>query len=97
MPLAVHVLGLGIFGLGALLGITLGGRVADDHPLRTLLGFAGFVTNPALNTRGFSLAEGAPTLAGPPTSRPSTSASSPPPGWAASPSTPAWATSASPG
>ncbi|WP_216204860.1 Cmx/CmrA family chloramphenicol efflux MFS transporter [Amycolatopsis aidingensis] len=85
---------LGLFGLGALLGITLGGRVADAHPLRTLacgvagaigvlavlalagsvtpvavagvflLGFAGFLTNPALNTRVFALAEGAPTLAG---------------------------------
>ncbi|MEV0856645.1 Cmx/CmrA family chloramphenicol efflux MFS transporter [Nocardia fluminea] len=84
---------LGLYGIGGLLGITVGGRFADAHPFRTLyigatgmtviaaaiavtahspapvialvllLGAFGFATNPALNTRVFTLADGAPTLA----------------------------------
>ncbi|KAB2341275.1 Cmx/CmrA family chloramphenicol efflux MFS transporter [Actinomadura rudentiformis] len=84
---------LAVYGVGALIGITIGGRTSDAHPLRTLfvgvtgltvislalaltagtaitvvalvflLGAFGFATNPALNTRVFTLAEGAPTLA----------------------------------
>ncbi|MFG2446296.1 Cmx/CmrA family chloramphenicol efflux MFS transporter [Nocardia fluminea] len=84
---------LGLYGVGGLLGITVGGRFADAHPFRTLyvgatgmtviaaaiavtahspapvialvllLGAFGFATNPALNTRVFTLADGAPTLA----------------------------------
>jgi MFS transporter, DHA1 family, chloramphenicol resistance protein len=84
---------LGLYGLGALVGITLGGRSADAHPFRTLyvgagglvaasatlalladqplpaivaitlLGAFGFAVNPALNTRVFAEAGGAPTLA----------------------------------
>lgn len=84
---------LTIYGLGALIGITIGGRTADRHPLGTLtvgvsaliaiaialaltatipaavvplvflLGAFGFATNPALNTRVFTLAGAAPTLA----------------------------------
>ncbi|MFG2005775.1 Cmx/CmrA family chloramphenicol efflux MFS transporter [Spirillospora sp. NPDC048911] len=84
---------LAVYGVGALLGITAGGRTSDAHPFRTLfagvtgltvisvalalaagtaiavvalvflLGAFGFATNPALNTRVFALAEGAPTLA----------------------------------
>jgi DHA1 family chloramphenicol resistance protein-like MFS transporter len=82
-----------VYGLGALMGISTGGRVADRHPFATitggnvlalialaglatappasvavilvaLLGFGGFVVNPALNVRVFALAESAPTLAG---------------------------------
>ncbi|MGW6701679.1 Cmx/CmrA family chloramphenicol efflux MFS transporter [Nocardia sp. NPDC055049] len=84
---------LGLYGVGGLIGITIGGRFADAHPFRTLyvgaagmtviaatiavtarfpaptivlvllLGAVGFATNPALNTRVFTLADGAPTLA----------------------------------
>ncbi|WP_328712418.1 Cmx/CmrA family chloramphenicol efflux MFS transporter [Nocardia salmonicida] len=84
---------LGLYGVGGLIGITIGGRFADAHPFRTLyvgatgmtvaaaaiavtahspaamvvlvllLGAFGFATNPALNTRVFTLADGAPTLA----------------------------------
>jgi DHA1 family chloramphenicol resistance protein-like MFS transporter len=82
-----------VYGLGALIGISIGGRVADRQPFATitggnalalialaglatappapvavllvaLLGFGGFVVNPALNVRVFTLAEAAPTLAG---------------------------------
>ncbi|WP_119731245.1 Cmx/CmrA family chloramphenicol efflux MFS transporter [Thermomonospora amylolytica] len=101
-PLVTEVTGLSegsvplvmaLYGLGATIGITLGGRVADRRPFTTLhvglaggvvvsaglallagapaptlvlallLGGAGFGINPALNTRVFALAEGAPTLA----------------------------------
>lgn len=85
---------LALYGIGTLIGISLGGRLADVSPLWTLaagltgqiavaaalalagtsttvavagalaLGLAGFLTNPALNTRVFALAEEAPTLAG---------------------------------
>ncbi|PXY35654.1 Cmx/CmrA family chloramphenicol efflux MFS transporter [Prauserella flavalba] len=85
---------LGVYGVGALTGVTLGGRLADTRPLTTLaaalggtlvvlvliglaassapvtvvaiflLGLLGFVTNPSLNTRVFTLAGDAPTLAG---------------------------------
>ncbi|WP_214416606.1 Cmx/CmrA family chloramphenicol efflux MFS transporter [Sphaerisporangium fuscum] len=84
---------LALYGAGALIGITIGGRRADAHPVGTLylgiagavvvsaglalaggtpalavplvflLGAFGFFVNPALNTRVFSLADGAPTLA----------------------------------
>lgn len=84
---------LALYGLGALIGISVGGRTSDSHPFRTLyvgaagmtliaaalaltaklpgpvivlvflLGAFGFATNPALNTRVFSLAGAAPTLA----------------------------------
>jgi len=84
---------LALYGVGALVGITVGGRFADAHPFRTLyvgfvgvlvvsvaiavnagvpalvipllvlLGAFGFGTNPALNTRVFAVAGGAPTLA----------------------------------
>ncbi|BDU01378.1 Cmx/CmrA family chloramphenicol efflux MFS transporter [Nocardia sputorum] len=85
---------LGVYGLGAFLGIVLGGRTADDHPLTSLyvgitggvltsallaltmehavpvvllsflLGAFGFGINPTLNSRVFTLAGDAPTLAG---------------------------------
>lgn len=84
---------LAVYGAGALIGISVGGRAADNHPFRTLyvgaaglivtsvllallmehlvpvvvlaflLGAFGFAINPALNTRVFSLAGSAPTLA----------------------------------
>ncbi|NEA35460.1 Cmx/CmrA family chloramphenicol efflux MFS transporter [Streptomyces sp. SID13031] len=84
---------LALYGVGALAGITIGGRTSDSRPFGTLLvglgglvilsvalvfwagqpiaavvlivslGGFGFATNPAVNTRVFSLAEGAPTLA----------------------------------
>jgi DHA1 family chloramphenicol resistance protein-like MFS transporter len=84
---------LALYGVGALIGITVGGRTSDNRPFATLLlgigglvilsaalalwaaqpvavvavvvllGAFGFGTNPAVNTRVFSLAEGAPTLA----------------------------------
>lgn len=84
---------LALYGVGALIGITIGGRTSDRRPFATLLvgigglillsaglalwadqavvviavivllGAFGFGTNPAVNTRVFSLAEGAPTLA----------------------------------
>ncbi|WP_432944164.1 Cmx/CmrA family chloramphenicol efflux MFS transporter [Kribbella sp. CA-253562] len=101
-PLLVEVSGLSaewvpavlaLYGVGALAGITIGGRTADRRPFGTLfaglaavvllcvvlalgagqpvvavvaitlLGAAGFATNPAVNTRVFSLAGRAPTLA----------------------------------
>ncbi|NUR85017.1 MAG: MFS transporter [Nonomuraea sp.] len=81
---------LALYGAGALLGVTLGGRLADTRALQTLglgvaalvvvsvgvavapgwavvlavlLGGFGFVVNPSLNTRVFSEAGDAPTLA----------------------------------
>ncbi|MEO3869156.1 Cmx/CmrA family chloramphenicol efflux MFS transporter [Nonomuraea sp. B12E4] len=84
---------LALYGAGSLIGITIGGRIADARPypllyagvigliltsvalalaapvpplaipLIFLLGAFGFATNPALNTRVFALAQGAPTLA----------------------------------
>jgi DHA1 family chloramphenicol resistance protein-like MFS transporter len=81
------------YGIGALIGITLGGRTADryprailgigfaglfavslalaltgTHPVATVvlvvvLGFVGFLTNPALNSRFAAIAPSAPTLA----------------------------------
>ncbi|MEV6429719.1 Cmx/CmrA family chloramphenicol efflux MFS transporter [Nocardia sp. NPDC051463] len=84
---------LALYGLGSLIGISIGGRTSDAHPFRTLyvgaagmtiiaaglaltarlpgpvivfvflLGAFGFATNPALNTRVFTLAGAAPTLA----------------------------------
>ncbi|WP_040777086.1 Cmx/CmrA family chloramphenicol efflux MFS transporter [Nocardia pneumoniae] len=84
---------LAIYGLGAFLGIAVGGRTADTHPLRSLyvgiagvvltsvllaltaeyaipvvllsflLGAFGFGINPTLNSRVFTLAGDAPTLA----------------------------------
>ncbi|MFH8618737.1 Cmx/CmrA family chloramphenicol efflux MFS transporter [Streptomyces sp. NPDC017979] len=85
---------LALFGVGGLIGMTAGGRLAETHGVRTLiagfvvlvaasallaltarhvavtlvlvfvLGFAGYVTNPALQSRVFTLAPGAPTLVG---------------------------------
>ncbi|GLW06477.1 chloramphenicol resistance protein [Microtetraspora sp. NBRC 13810] len=84
---------LALYGVGALIGITAGGRMSDARPFGTLyiglaglvvtsaalalaagaptpavvliflLGMFGFAVNPALNTRVFSFADGAPTLA----------------------------------
>ncbi|MFC9972644.1 Cmx/CmrA family chloramphenicol efflux MFS transporter [Spirillospora sp. NPDC127200] len=84
---------LALYGLGSLVGITVGGRTSDARPFATLytgvigvivgsaalaltaehtvpvvvasflLGAFGFAMNPALNTRVFTLAGGAPTLA----------------------------------
>ncbi|KAA6214262.1 MFS transporter [Streptomyces albofaciens JCM 4342] len=84
---------LALYGVGGLLGMTLGGRTADRHPLRTLflgigaltiasallaltaanlaativliftLGLTGYVTNPVVQSRVFTLAPDAPTLA----------------------------------
>ncbi|MEU9292457.1 Cmx/CmrA family chloramphenicol efflux MFS transporter [Streptomyces sp. NPDC048266] len=83
-----------LFGIGAFIGLSIGGRIADgrphhalligaggilvcsvlmallaDHavavvPLVLLLGVAGFVLNPAIYGRVFTVAAGAPTLAG---------------------------------
>ncbi|MEU5851924.1 Cmx/CmrA family chloramphenicol efflux MFS transporter [Saccharopolyspora shandongensis] len=85
---------LALFGLGGLIGMTIGGRTAQARPVGTLLvglgtlviasallaitagnaiittvlvfvlGVGGFVTNPALQSRAFTLAPGAPTLVG---------------------------------
>ncbi|MCI2422039.1 MFS transporter [Saccharopolyspora sp. K220] len=85
---------LALFGVGGLTGMTIGGRAAQSHPIRSLtvglgvlalasaalavaahsalvtvalvffLGVAGYVTNPALQSRVFALAPGAPTLVG---------------------------------
>lgn len=85
---------LALFGLGGLIGMTIGGRTSQAHPIRTLifglgtlvaasallavtagnpiittalvfvLGIGGFVTNPALQSRVFAIAPGAPTLVG---------------------------------
>ncbi|MFK8848824.1 Cmx/CmrA family chloramphenicol efflux MFS transporter [Streptomyces sp. Ac-502] len=84
---------LALYGIGGLLGVTLGGRTADRHPLRTLflgvgglavasallaltaanlpvtialvfaLGLTGYVTNPVVQSRVFTLVPDAPTLA----------------------------------
>ncbi|MER6576481.1 Cmx/CmrA family chloramphenicol efflux MFS transporter [Nonomuraea sp. NPDC001023] len=84
---------LALYGVGAVIGITIGGRTADTRPFPTLyagiaglvvtsvllalaapvavlavplvllLGGFGFATNPTLNTRVFTLAKDAPTLA----------------------------------
>ncbi|MEV4393980.1 Cmx/CmrA family chloramphenicol efflux MFS transporter [Nonomuraea sp. NPDC049607] len=84
---------LALYGVGATIGITIGGRTADAHPFPTLyagiaglvvtsvllalaapvavlavplivlLGAFGFATNPTLNTRAFTLAKDAPTMA----------------------------------
>jgi DHA1 family chloramphenicol resistance protein-like MFS transporter len=85
---------LTVFGVGALIGLSVGGRIADGRPfhallagavgiaassfllavlgahvvpvvlLVVLLGIAGFVLNPAIYGRVFTIAAGAPTLAG---------------------------------
>jgi DHA1 family chloramphenicol resistance protein-like MFS transporter len=85
---------LSLFGVGALVGLAIGGRTADRHPFRTLgagaaatigvsvalalladrlavtivlvfvLGVAGFLLNPAVYRRVFTVAADAPTLAG---------------------------------
>ncbi|GLY65580.1 MFS transporter [Amycolatopsis taiwanensis] len=85
---------LALFGAGAFIGLSIGGRVADrwpSHallagaagillasvllailarhavavvPLVLLLGIAGFVLNPAIYRRAFTIASDAPTLAG---------------------------------
>ncbi|MER6513677.1 Cmx/CmrA family chloramphenicol efflux MFS transporter [Nonomuraea sp. NPDC001636] len=84
---------LALYGVGAVIGITIGGRTADTRPFPTLyagiaglvvtsvllalaapvavlavplvllLGGFGFATNPTLNTRVFTLAKDAPTMA----------------------------------
>ncbi|MEU7699698.1 Cmx/CmrA family chloramphenicol efflux MFS transporter [Streptomyces sp. NPDC015492] len=83
-----------LFGIGAFIGLSIGGRIADGRPhhalligaggilvcsvllallaeyavavvpLVLLLGVAGFVLNPAIYGRVFTVASGAPTLAG---------------------------------
>jgi DHA1 family chloramphenicol resistance protein-like MFS transporter len=85
---------LTLFGVGALIGLSIGGRIADRRPFHALLvgavgiaagsvllavlgehavavvllvgvlGVAGFVLNPAIYGRVFTIAAGAPTLAG---------------------------------
>ncbi|MFE1771706.1 Cmx/CmrA family chloramphenicol efflux MFS transporter [Streptomyces sp. NPDC059008] len=85
---------LALFGVGGLIGMTVGGRTAGTRPIRTLclglgglvlasallavfarnatvtvvlvffLGLTGYLTNPALQSRVFVLAPGAPTLTG---------------------------------
>jgi MFS transporter, DHA1 family, chloramphenicol resistance protein len=85
---------LTVFGVGAFLGLSAGGRIADERPFHALLGGAagigvtsvllaaladralavvvlvlllgitGFVLNPAIYGRVFTIAAGAPTLAG---------------------------------
>ncbi|MFC7586369.1 MFS transporter [Nonomuraea antimicrobica] len=85
---------LALFGAGGLAGMAIGGRVAQEYPIRTLvlgtgvlvvasallavlaentvatvvlvfvLGVAGYVTNPILQSRVFVVAPGAPTLVG---------------------------------
>jgi DHA1 family chloramphenicol resistance protein-like MFS transporter len=85
---------LALFGVGGLLGMVIGGKVAETYPIRTLalgtgvlvaasallavlasntvatvvlvfvLGMAGYVTNPILQSRVFVVAPGAPTLVG---------------------------------
>ncbi|ADB30219.1 major facilitator superfamily MFS_1 [Kribbella flavida DSM 17836] len=85
---------LALFGIGAFVGLSIGGRIADRRPydallagaggilvcsvllavlaehklavvaLVALLGVAGFVLNPAIYGRVFSIAADAPTLAG---------------------------------
>ncbi|MEV5599144.1 MFS transporter [Streptomyces sp. NPDC052496] len=93
LPAALVPAVLALYGVGGLLGVTLGGRTADRHPLRTLflgiggltaasallaltaadlavtialifaLGLTGYLTNPVVQSRVFTLAPGAPTLA----------------------------------
>ncbi|MBB5804076.1 DHA1 family chloramphenicol resistance protein-like MFS transporter [Saccharothrix ecbatanensis] len=102
-PLLTDVTGLGavwvppiltLFGIGAFVGLSIGGRIADARPFHALLigaigigvssvllallaehdiavivlvvlmGIAGFVLNPAIYGRVFTLAGQAPTLAG---------------------------------
>ncbi|MFD7667013.1 Cmx/CmrA family chloramphenicol efflux MFS transporter [Streptomyces sp. NPDC059788] len=93
LPAGVVPAVLSLYGVGGLLGMTLGGRTADRSPLRTLflgvggltaasallaltagnpavaivlafvLGLTGYVTNPVLQSRVFTLAPDAPTLA----------------------------------
>ncbi|MFJ8741677.1 Cmx/CmrA family chloramphenicol efflux MFS transporter [Embleya sp. NPDC127516] len=83
-----------LFGVGAFIGLSIGGRIADERPyhallagaigillcsvllalfarhavvvvpLVLLLGIAGFVLNPAIYGRVFTIASDAPTLAG---------------------------------
>ncbi|MGK4584033.1 MFS transporter [Kitasatospora sp. HPMI-4] len=85
---------LTLFGIGAFIGLSIGGRIADGRPhhalligaagilvssvllallgryavavipLVLLLGVSGFVLNPAIYGRVFTVAAGAPTLAG---------------------------------
>ncbi|WP_406630707.1 Cmx/CmrA family chloramphenicol efflux MFS transporter [Amycolatopsis sp. WGS_07] len=85
---------LSLFGIGAFVGLTIGGRVADRFPFRVLaagiagmivfsvalaalaaqpaaaiplvflLGVAAFLVNPAVIGRVYTIAAGAPTLAG---------------------------------
>ncbi|GGZ65103.1 chloramphenicol efflux pump [Streptomyces inusitatus] len=85
---------LALFGVGGLIGMTIGGRLPEKYSVRSLvfglgtlvvasallattaqnlvvtlilvfiLGIAGYVTNPALQARVFTLAPGAPTLVG---------------------------------
>ncbi|WP_049572353.1 Cmx/CmrA family chloramphenicol efflux MFS transporter [Nonomuraea sp. SBT364] len=85
---------LALFGIGALVGLSVGGRIADRRPFHALLvgaigilaasvllalfaqyalivvplvlllGIAGFVLNPAIYGRVFTIAAKAPTLAG---------------------------------
>jgi DHA1 family chloramphenicol resistance protein-like MFS transporter len=85
---------LALFGVGAFVGLSIGGRIADkmpyhalligavgifvcsvllavfaEHgvaviPLVALLGIAGFILNPAIYGRVFTIASDAPTLAG---------------------------------
>ncbi|WP_323870838.1 MFS transporter [Xenorhabdus doucetiae] len=85
---------LSLFGIGAFIGLTIGGRTADKSPFSTLvigtigviaisvalgflaenlimtiglvflLGIFGFVVNPAVMNRVYTIAAGAPTLAG---------------------------------
>ncbi|WP_433465956.1 Cmx/CmrA family chloramphenicol efflux MFS transporter [Spirillospora sp. CA-128828] len=85
---------LALFGVGAFIGLSIGGRIADREPTRALLtgamgivvssillaalarhasavvplvlllGVAGFVLNPAIYGRVFTIAAQAPTLAG---------------------------------
>lgn len=85
---------LALFGIGAFIGLTIGGRTADKYPFKTLmigtlgiivssialtflaenviattclvflLGVSGFVVNPAVMNRVYTIAANAPTLAG---------------------------------
>ncbi|WP_338883349.1 MULTISPECIES: Cmx/CmrA family chloramphenicol efflux MFS transporter [Xenorhabdus] len=85
---------LSLFGIGAFIGLTIGGRTADKYPFKTLvigtlgvivislalavwaenliaaiclvflLGMFGFVVNPAVMNRVYTIAADAPTLAG---------------------------------
>jgi DHA1 family chloramphenicol resistance protein-like MFS transporter len=85
---------LALFGIGALIGLSIGGRISDRRPFHALLigaagiaicsvllavlaergevviplvlllGIAGFILNPAIYGRVFTIASAAPTLAG---------------------------------